>query len=118
MMGQEIQIMGENIQTTGLALELQKCAREAVLAQSACNLSGVAHSFSRAMSVLCKIRPDTKWRNEHPIAYMFSVQIAYLANSSRTADQLAVYGSHLLWCERVAGSIEEATKEVLRGRGQ
>lgn len=67
---------------------LQKLAKEALAVQNACNLSGVVHSFSRAMTELREVlskEPDfsTEKLNQHPIAILFSSKIASLTGSEQ-----------------------------------
>ena len=61
---------------------IEDAARAAINAQSACNLSGVVHSFSGAMSIL-RAHPEctgTEWANKHPISILFATQVAWLAH--------------------------------------
>lgn len=60
---------------------LAALAKEAIDVQDACNLSGVAHGFARAMSKLCELGLDTNARNQHPVAVMWSSKIASLTGS-------------------------------------
>ena len=61
--------------------KLAKLAADAIAVQDACNLSGVVHAFSRAMTALCEMGLDTDARNTHPIAILFSSKIASLTGS-------------------------------------
>jgi hypothetical protein len=94
-----------------LAKELRQHAANALASQTACNLSGIVHAFSRAMTTLCEIKPDTTWRNRHPIAVLFATQITHLAQAGDGPD-ISPYHLATLWCERVAGSEAEAMLEV------
>ena len=69
---------------------LQELAREALQVQDACNLSGVAQSFARAMTDLCKHVEDTSKRNCHPVALLWADKIAHLTSiqSFSTANHL------------------------------
>ena len=49
--------------------------------QSACNLSGVVHSFADTMNRLSNEGLDTKQRNGHPICRLYAEQIAYLSGA-------------------------------------
>ena len=60
---------------------LVELAQEALHVQDACNLSGVAHGFSRAMSDLCKHVENTGARNTHPIAILWADKIAHLTGT-------------------------------------
>ncbi len=68
-----------------LVAHLRHAAREAILVQDACNLSGVVHSFSRVMSLLSEIsnrqRRGTDWKNHHPIAVLYASKIASLTGA-------------------------------------
>lgn len=66
--------------------------------QNACNLSGVVHAFSRAVSGLWKVVNDdpskgrgTEWVNRHPVCLLFTDKLADLSGSSNTADCTAAY---------------------------
>jgi hypothetical protein len=56
---------------------------DALMVQSACNLSGVVHSFSEILSSLVKESQEqgkgTDWVNTHPICVLFAEQITHLA---------------------------------------
>jgi hypothetical protein len=66
--------------------------QDALDVQSACNLSGVVHSFSRVISKLReevnKLGPEcepsspkgTDWVNSHPICRLYAEQIAFLTS--------------------------------------
>jgi hypothetical protein len=60
---------------------LQELAREALAVQDACNLSGVAQGFARAMADLCALVPGTDARNAHPIAVLWADKIAHLTGT-------------------------------------
>ena len=62
----------------------KKLAENALYAQSACNLSGIVHSFSRDVTqVREKLREegkeDTEDVNEHPVCVLYAAQILYLS---------------------------------------
>lgn len=68
------------------ALELERALIiDAWELQNACNLSGVAMSFGRAMEKLCMIQhvaydgTGTKWKNEHIVSKLYASKIAQLA---------------------------------------
>ena len=58
---------------------------DALMVQSACNLSGVVHSFSEILSRLVKEAQEqgkgTAWINTHPICILFAEQIKHLTTS-------------------------------------
>jgi hypothetical protein len=57
--------------------------QDALMVQSACNLSGVTHSFSKILFKLIKEAQEqgkgTDWVNKHPICVLFAEQISHLA---------------------------------------
>lgn len=59
-------------------MSLSELANDALFVQDACNLSGVVHSFSTAMTRLRELIPgkDTDFYNRHPIAVMYSSKLA------------------------------------------
>jgi hypothetical protein len=63
--------------------------------QDACNLSGVVHSFSKAMEALSEIANNTgqgsEWKNSHPVAVLFSSKIASLTRSEDMPTFTAAY---------------------------
>lgn len=62
----------------------KKDYEDALMVQSACNLSGVVHSFSEILSRLVKEAQEhgkgTDWVNTHPICVLFAKQIKHLAS--------------------------------------
>lgn len=60
---------------------LKQLAQDALDVQNACNLSGVVHGFSRAMSDLCELVPNTGARNTHPVAILWADKIAHLTGT-------------------------------------
>jgi len=60
---------------------LQELAREAYEVQDACNLSGVAHGFARALSDLRAHTSGTDETNTHPIAQLWADKIAHLTGT-------------------------------------
>lgn len=63
----------------------KKFYEEALLAQSACNLSGVVYSYAKAMDAVCEearaLGKGTDWRNNHPICRLYAEQIMHLTSS-------------------------------------
>lgn len=73
---------------------LRDLAREALQVQDACNISGVAHGFARAMSSLCDLGLATDERNRHPITILWVDKLAHLSGyrqdfSSHISDAYA-----------------------------
>lgn len=58
-------------------------AQEALDVQNACNLSGVVHGFSRAITNLRELNPSegTDWINGHPICLLWADKIAHLTGT-------------------------------------
>jgi hypothetical protein len=67
---------------------MQDVAKDAILVQNACNLSGVVHAFSTAVTVLREQRDctGTTWINEHPVSILFSAKIASLTGVAHIAE--------------------------------
>ena len=68
--------------------------KEAYQVQDACNLSGVVHSFSRAMTDLREACPNqgTEFYNTHPVTIMYASKIyslSILATSGFDAESEA-----------------------------
>lgn len=59
---------------------LKNMAKRVLFSQSACNLSGIVHSFSRDMSDLRKMLPGkgTEFYNTHPFCRLYAEQIGHL----------------------------------------
>jgi hypothetical protein len=68
----------------------QETAQQALDVQDACNLSGVVHAFSRAMSVLWeeahRTGQGTDWVNKHPIVTLFIDKLASLNHYDSTLN--------------------------------
>ena len=65
---------------------MAQLAQEAIDVQDGCNLSGIVHSFSRAITRLREIARAEGWEgtdaiNRHPICLLFSSKIASLTYS-------------------------------------
>jgi len=83
---------------------LRDAAQAALDVQSACNLSGVVHSFSKAISIL-HAQPDfagTDWVKNHPISVLFAAQIANLTGVAVIASAECDYGSCYWKCKALA----------------
>ena len=81
------------------AKALKKAAQDALAVQDACNLSGVVHAFSRAMSVIREDTNGTDEANTHPIAILFADKIADLTGS----PGMAGFGEACQACADIAG---------------
>lgn len=65
------------------ARTLAQLAREALDVQNACNLSGVVHSYARALSRLRSLLPEASTRtiNTHPISQLWADKCAHLTDT-------------------------------------
>ena len=74
---------------------------DALMVQSACNLSGVVHSFSEILSRLVKEAQEqgkgTDWVNTHPICVLFAEQISHLT-TCRFGGETDYFKAHKI-CE-------------------
>lgn len=65
------------------ARAMQKAYDDALVVQSACNLSGIVFSFAKHMDTLCdeaqRLGQGTEWRNTHPIVKLFVAQLLHLS---------------------------------------
>jgi hypothetical protein len=73
--------------TEELRRDLTKAAKDALQIQGACNLSGVVHSWSAAVSLLWRVNNvvvpltgGTHWVNPHPINVLFAAKCASLTD--------------------------------------
>lgn len=88
---------------------LQDLAREAIQVQDACNLSGVVHGFSRAITELRNILRDTGGDlsthavNTHPVCQLWASKIHYMADMglSEHDQYCAAYKA----CEEIANGV-------------
>lgn len=81
--------------------------KNAILVQDACNLSGVVHSFSQAMTKIwatleAEGRASTNAANSHPIAVLYASKIASLTGCSNLGYFTEAYNA----CHRMAESRE------------
>jgi len=71
-------------------MKMNEAAKQAILVQDACNLSGVVHSFNQILSDCLwpearLWKEGTDWVNTHPISILFANKIASLTGQY-TAD--------------------------------
>lgn len=85
---------------------LKSLAQEALDVQNACNLSGVAHGFARAMSELCSLVPGTDARNCHPVAILWADKIAHLTGTQTFGNDVVTKAYDA--CYALAKSEEKA----------
>jgi hypothetical protein len=89
---------------------MQQLCRDAILVQDACNLSGVVHSFSAAMTDLrahLSTQPDfsTDKLNRHPVAQMYASKIASLTGCEDARSFTNAYSE----CDDIANGTTSAT---------
>lgn len=84
----------------------QEAAKQALDIQDACNLSGVAFSFARAMQAVCdeasRIGAGTNWKNYNPIVTLFLLKMAELNVCGSTLHHS--YAVALRLCQEIANS--------------
>lgn len=66
--------------------KIREYAQSALDSQSACNLSGIIHSWSRILGFLWEYsrifnKPGTEWVNNHPINVLFITQACHLSGA-------------------------------------
>lgn len=71
---------------------INELCQEAVNVQDACNLSGVVHSFSRAITELRSLLQQegdfsTEKLNQHPVCVLYSSKIASLTGSEINSNE-------------------------------
>lgn len=87
-------------------------AREALAVQDACNLSGVAHGFSRSISRLRALLREegvegTDYVNGHPLCLLWSDKIAQLTGT-QSSDRDGQIAKAYAYAFRVTAEPEEA----------
>jgi hypothetical protein len=82
-------------------------AKEALAVQDACNVSGVVHTFSRAMIKLWEVANDrmqgTDWVNHHPIVQIFTDKCAHLAGVNISGDEVMMA---FVKCRKISEGVE------------
>lgn len=82
----------------------KQAAQQALDIQDACNLSGVAHAFDKAVSAVFeesqRIGQGTDWRNTHPIITLHLLKMAELNGCGSTLDPS--YGPAEAECRKIA----------------
>jgi hypothetical protein len=75
---------------------MKELAQEALDVQNACNLSGVVHGFSRAISRLRELLPNagTDEINSHPICVAWADKIASLTGIQEFSDYAGIRARH------------------------
>jgi hypothetical protein len=85
---------GAAVQAEEQRKKMMRAYNDALLVQSACNLSGVVFSFAQHMETLCaeshRLNEGTDWRNKHPIVRMFVAQLLHLSNNDAVDSDIYV----------------------------
>lgn len=92
-------------------MTLKEAAQQALDIQDACNLSGVAFAFARAVQAVCDAshiepRRGTDWRNTHPIVTMHLLKMAELNGCGSTLHES--YEPAEAECKRLAAADDPA----------
>jgi hypothetical protein len=85
-----------------VTVNYQEAARWAIDCQDACNLSGVTHSYDKAVSAVFeeaqKLGKGTDWINTHPIVTLFLSKLGSLNGGYFECE----FGAAQDACERIA----------------
>ncbi len=93
LMQERLEFLLENF-SEGLDVRSEaELAQEALDVQDACNLSGVAHSFARAMSRLLRLGVEHAGPGNHPVAVAYADKIAQLTRLHEREILADVYGA-------------------------
>lgn len=89
---------------------MKDLAKEALGIQDACNLSGIVHSFSRAMTDLRMIARTEGWEgtdklNQHHISVLFADKIASLVDPGSSINGTAARAAYM-WAHDIVGASE------------
>jgi hypothetical protein len=86
---------------------MKDLAKEALDIQSACNLSGIVHSFSRALVDLREIARAEKWEctvNRHHVAVLFADKIAALTSPGSSLNGTEFTYAYNWACDQLKSS--------------
>ena len=83
-------------------MSLFEAANEAILAQDACNLSGIVYSFASILDALSaeatRIGAGTLWVNSHPVSKLFCYKLADISKADSFEDFCEAYAE----CRKLA----------------
>lgn len=86
---------------------IQDLAKQAIEIQNACNLSGIVHAFSKAVTVMrTELKMDTPTCNRHPVTVLFLDKLNSLAGIQPLDTEYMNATSH---------AMDECLKLVLGG---
>jgi hypothetical protein len=80
---------------------MSQLAQDALNVQDACNLSGVVHGFSRAITDLRALIPkaSTDEINKHPICLLWADKIAHLTGTQVHATDSLAFSRAYQWVD-------------------
>lgn len=84
----------------------KQLAERALAVQSACNLSGIVISFADDIRDVRSLldqegKGNTDMVNKHPVAVLYSTQIAFLTGTSHIGcDDIELYGKATEWANQ------------------
>ncbi len=86
----------------------QQAAQQALDIQDACNLSGVAFAFAKAVQAVCDeshklASAGTDWRNTNPVITMHLLKMAEMNGCGSTLD--AAYDRAEMECRMIAAQV-------------
>jgi hypothetical protein len=83
-------------------MSLIEAGKEAILAQDACNLSGIVSAFSEVLDTLwmeaARTGEGTLWVNSHPVSKLFCYKMADLSKADSFEDFCEAYAE----CRKLA----------------
>jgi hypothetical protein len=86
--------------------------KEAIQVQDACNLSGVAHSFSRILDSIWEearsLGKGTEYVNTHPVCKMFADKITDLAR----VREFSAFNEAMSECEKLSKEYDEGQEAL------
>jgi hypothetical protein len=89
-------------------MNYQEAAQWAIDCQDASNLSGVVHSFDKAVSAIWeeahRTGKGTAWVNTHPIVTLY---LSKLASLNRNYMECSDFGASLYACESIVKGLPE-----------
>lgn len=88
---------------------------QAMLSQTACNLSGIMRSAAKATEAIWaearRLNKGTDWVNKHPIMRLYAEQISHLTK----AGELSSYGEASEICETLSKQLPRSTEQATVG---
>lgn len=104
--------------TEPTAVTLWRLAKDAIDVQDACNLSGVVHSYSKALSELWKVADflgeGTDWVNTHPVAILYASKVGSLTGIG--SGSFSAFSEAWGACEKLVEDGKHIRFDIDRGR--